>query len=425
MLYVAKKETFNSVRTIVLLFYFLFALMGVITVTNGIYFKAFGMYNIHNVSFTPYFINFIMIISLLSLLKINENHQIALFNNNINRIELKILNTFENIIIFFCLLLVLLSLYGMFERSISFSSLYILLRNGDDTFIHNQLLNTLFWKTKYLIGFFQPFVCMLFVSKIAFKKKILAILLSFISLTFSSIVTTSRGAVFFIVFNYIFFLIIFWNRLNNQYKRLIIGIGLLLGIVIVYYIVQISESRFDDNASESVLRYFGEPFPTLGFQIWDVHGNHLMFERKFPTLYNLFCAHTINYDNFNDQVSYFSFKSNYPINNFKPFFGDMYIEYDLILSFIIFLCIFFLLKKLINSNLYNGLSFIYIFLTYEILIWGPFGCKFDESEIKKIFFYLLFILYIKKRFLTHSASTNGCINNHSQLQHLQPFTQLP
>lgn len=171
-------------------------------------------------------------------------------------------------------------------------------------------------------------------------------------------------------------------------------------IIISFFVGQISDSRFEDNSTQNNIRYLGEVFPNLGLRIWPVSGEHLMFERKFPDIYSLLGGEIRTFDSRETMIAYYETKSKFPVNNFKSFFGDLYIEYGVSLSFIIFIFTIVVLKYLINSYRHTGLSLIFLFVTYKITVWGLYGCKLDEESFKHCVLYILALLYLKRRFLS-------------------------
>jgi hypothetical protein len=180
-------------------------------------------------------------------------------------------------------------------------------------------------------------------------------------------------------------------------------IGGVMIVIMLCFTIGITLSRSADDtelALFGIVRYLGEAFPNLGFRVWNVSEEHIMGARKFPFLYQLFGGFIPDFEgNKYDYVLYFETKYKYPVNNFQTFFGDIYAEFGIVLSFLIVICYVHLMKKIIKKTSDSILSIVFVYVTYTLLIWGGFNCKISEGFIIELLLYIISIFVIKQLFL--------------------------
>ena len=407
LVYVAKKDSFISIRVFILFLYFLFALMGFITVSNGIFFETFGVYSLAKLSIIPYLVNYIMVIILLSSLRSKIiNNNITMWLKATNVLNSKLLLTFENIVMVVCIVFLMLLFIGILQNGIlSYGVIYEASRIGERAvFFENKILNALFFRSYKFLSFVVPFFYVIKFSKYVcgYKKKqcIMHIFIMLCCLVAGCIVRASRGGVFFVFLNFLFFVLCFWDYIAIRTKKLFsIGMGIAL-IAVNFFVNQISEDRFEtDNVATNNIRYFGEAFPNLGLRIWDISDEHILGARKFPTLFQFFGGYIPDFNNDYDyKMMYFESKYKYPVNNFKTLFGDLYIEFGLTLSILFFLLCVGILRLFYNKAKHSCLSIIYLYIVYELVTFGLFGLRLDETYIIEYVLYFVVILILKKRF---------------------------
>lgn len=407
LFYYIKKDSILSIRVFVSLLYFLFALIGVITVQNGIYFETFGYYSVKNVSFVPYLLNFVMVVFMLNLLKNIDRYVDIFLKKDLNNSRLsKIVEYITMVACFIFLFLVLL--WYTNNKSLSFADIYINKRSGEQMF-SNGLLNMLYHRVFYFLKWITPVYFMFQYAKIVNGKASLYKLLFFFAvIILKSLVGADRGTMFFSCLDFIFFIIIFYKYLSYRIKKQLIIVCSCSFFAIVLVLESISYSRFESGNStyeSGTIRYFGEVFPNLGLRIWNVSNDHIMGARRFPRVYKALGGKVPDFKgDISLEREYFESKYKFPVNNFKSFYGDLYIEFGKYLSIIIFLLLYIILNHLKKNNINNGMSLLYVYIAYSLCTWGFFGCAVDERFVANVILYILFCYFTQKKSLIANTS---------------------
>ena len=84
-----------------------------------------------------------------------------------------------------------------------------------------------------------------------------------------------------------------------------------------------------------------------------------------------------------------------PMLNFKTAFGDIYIEFGLVIAFIVVLFYVCCICKLVNRKSIPFFNLAYIYLPYKYGIYSIFGNFIDERESLDFIFLLLMILALR------------------------------
>lgn len=399
--YINKKRV-NSVQIIVLLFYILFACASCYIVENNIFNKTFGFYNLDNLSIIPYICNFITITIIISLLK---ERDIKIFSN-IDIIPSRYLKILEYFVIFLSFIYVILQYewYQLFSN-IELKDIYESNRFGEQTFqFPNRWMNIVFFRSKQLFNIICPYIYLIEFTKLCnkniHKRPIIIILILFIPSIISNALLANRGGIVFSTAAMLFFIAYFWKYLNPKIHQYIFIGGCLFSVLIIMYFAAITISRNEGNIDESFngfLRYLGETFPNLGLRIWDVSDKYLYGMRMYPSLYSCFEDMPYVGNSHGEFISVYERISGFPIDNFKTFYGDLYIEFGPILPFfIVFLfvkLVQYLFKKLGNYTF----SIILIYQVYMTLIWGLFGAKISEQDIIGILLSSVIVYYANRK----------------------------
>ena len=169
-------------------------------------------------------------------------------------------------------------------------------------------------------------------------------------------------------------------------------------ILAASYSFIITKSRVEQktwtNETESILHYFGESFPNLGARVWTLDDiNHPYGSRKFPNIYEIFSgAEKKEFFNSTETSYYWNIYTKAPVVNFKTGFGDLYVEFGLILTFIIALLINRIILYL--NYKYRVFSIIVMCICYNFAIYGLFDSK-GESFITEIIWFLIIATFFK------------------------------
>lgn len=399
-----RKDHSFSIRVAILFLYLIFAIMGYYIVQTGIFFVQFGHYNISDVSILPYVFNFLFILLLMTpfrFLRGKESKCIC----SLEQIKSKRIMYFERLVIILCFGYLFVGVLWFYKYGTAdFVDIYTSNREGEHEYVFsNRLLNIFFFRTFHVLRWITPFWCMIefskLINRIKMKQALFYLVVFFICLYIGCIVGSNRGGMIFTSTNLIFFIIIEWKYLSPKIRRTIIVIGCIAVIFIVMSLLSITLSRSDndsDVASFGVIRYFGESFPNLGIRVWGASDEHIWGARKFPFLFQLFGGYIpdFNGDKY-VMVDYFERMYKYPVNNFKTFFGDIYAEFGIVVSFLI-VCLYvwivnLLIKKTSKSNLYV----IFIYETYTLLTWGLFNCNISQDFVVEFLLYVIIVFFIK------------------------------
>ena len=405
-LHIYRKDHCFSIRIAVLFMYLILAIMGFITVYNGIFFEEFGFYNKENISIIPFVFNYLMVVLLLNSTKGHVN--ISNYINVFPLIKLKWRNRFEIVISLLCLLYLILSVFWFKKYGgVDFVDIYTSNRAGEHDYVFsNRFLNIFFFRTYQILLWVTPFFCLLefvkLIHKIKRRQSILLIILFYVCMFVGCLIQANRGGFIFISANALFFIIIFWKYFSHNVKRNLLIVGGVMIAIIVFFTIGITISRSSDDtelAFFGAIRYMGESFPNLGFRVWDTSGEHIMGARKFPFLFQALGGYIPDFEgNHYDYVFYYETKYKYPINNFQTFFGDIYAEFGIVLSFLIVICYVLLIKEIIKKTSDSILSIVFVYVTYTLLIWGGFNCKISEGFIIELLLYVISVFVIKRLF---------------------------
>ena len=344
------------------------AFLGWYTVENGIYYNVFGKYNVDSLSVEPYIYCFLAYLLMVYPLKKLSKEQI----NIDGLLENKRFEKFLVIWIVFIscyLVLKLAETYITISTGLSeaYESRHI---EGETLFEYNNiLLNQLNGKGFFILNATTPLIMAysfigLYKKKVSTRFALFLIALCFIPPILSSISQGTRGGLFMNMFCFLFFVLVFNKYISRNNKKKLLIFSFLLISVIITYSWLITTERFGSNSKStegvsSILRYFGEAFPNLGFRIWDNVINHPMGKRLFPDFFET----TKNALSIHESYLYWEQITGVPVINFKTYFGDLYIEYGLIgaFVFILFISIIFkIINKAFGITIYT-LPILYIY----------------------------------------------------------------
>lgn len=344
-LYTYKKEKTLTLYSSVIALITFIAFAGVYTLLTGIYAETFGEVDLNSVDITPFiytFVGFVFFFRPLKYVKI-KTLVIPEFNSKF----------FSQIVYFWVLLTFAYSLLKIGEAYIATSiGLDVIYedRHMDGMSLSfmtytNPILSKIAWIGEIVSRTTSP--VMLFYATLNIingKKKLLSIIIMILSVLPSianSIAMGSRGAMVWSIFKFLFIVILMKDYLNKRFKKVIVSI--LIGglVVVLFYSVTITIARNDGSgALNSILRYFGEPFPNALYSYWEMVSYHPMGTRFFPIWFN----NNVVYDMSPGEIhNYWGSLTGVPILNWKILPIDCYIEFGVLggFLFILFISILF------------------------------------------------------------------------------------
>ena len=191
---------------------------------------------------------------------------------------------------------------------------------------------------------------------------IILMVLCFLPDIFASVSRGGRAGIFVAFMNILFFAILYLRQIPARVKKVgLIGIAGFL-ILAGSYSLAITEDRFQkaDSPITPVLRYFGEAFPNFGFNYYGKLRAHTNGGFHFGGVTGDYKKHRI--ESLGDAQKFYSIKTGVPMQNFKTYWGGMYIEFGEIGAFVFIIVYALIIKFLITPRLtiYN-MCFLYFY----------------------------------------------------------------
>lgn len=404
--YVYKRERKMTVYSLMILVFFLFAFMGAWTFSSGIYEDTFGLKNESKLSIVPYIYCFLcMILSLQPLRNFRfEGLNIKMpSQQNIDKI---VYGSFAIYLVFFGMYMSLIS-----GRSslMSYDDIYADAAAGETVSFGSSTIDFIYGKIITLTRIVPLIVYFFLFNNLAnqrkVKKSIILIASMFVLEVAPKILNANRGGVFFTTALLFAYFIFFYNRIDKKTKKIIIIIALSGMLVLLSYIWAISLSRGGDDSKSAmdsvVLRYLGEAYPNLGFNIWGHNINHPYGARYFPSLFG---DASTNLDTGRSAIhAFWEAKVGIPMLNFKTLFGDLYIEFGLLGAFVFTYLIVRLFKWYFKNNSANVFDVCLYFFYVNTCFMSVFGCSWGSERNWKDLFIIIICMkllnyyYIKRR----------------------------
>ena len=158
----------------------------------------------------------------------------------------------------------------------------------------------------------------------------------------------------------------------------------------------ITIQRLGDSTEggNSILRYFGESFPNLGYIMYDQVIVHPMGIRFYP---EFLWGNNPPWSSTDDSYEYWGNITGVPVINFKTFFGDLYIEFGLVLTFVL-VGLLFLIISYITQKKFSVITLPIVFLYMRMCSQSFAGytlvnhSSVFQFEVTFLFMVLLFIL---------------------------------
>ena len=341
--YTYRRYRHLNVYFLLILMISVIAFLGLFTVMNGIYYDTFLIKSSTKLKIEPYFYCFIFYFFPLRNIHIDSKSLDFLFNRNGR--------SFVNSWIIFYTFYTLLKLYEtsstlVFGLGNAYEARHI---DGDVLFFYDNIFLD---KILNGYGYFlynASYPVLLLYAFGAYKQrkigKLKANYLLFLSLAPSFLTGLnegSRGSLFAAILCNAFLLTLYWAFISNKIKETIKRYSIIIfaAITAVTLIITIQRTSSSESGS-SILRYFGESFPNLGYNMYDKVSIHPMGLRFFP---EIVWGDNPPWVSTDDSYHYWENITGVPVINFKTFFGDLYIEFGLELAFIIIILMFLVMS---------------------------------------------------------------------------------
>lgn len=396
------KDKKLGVRECVFLLYAIFGVASVVSINSGVYFEVFGVYALHQLNLTPLLLNYIFV--LLFAQSLNGLDKVKYDLISLDNIYVRI---FEFVMIF----LAILNLFFQYEWSkivanLELADIYAAGHTGDmELTFDNQLWNILFYRSKQIISLTTPIIYIIEFMNLSLnrnvRKSAVMILLMFLPTVIGMGMSGNRGGIVFSFASLAFFIILFWPKFSKGIKKSItIAVVGLLAIGLIY-IIAITMSRYGEDssrASDGVLRYFGEAYPNLTWQIWPEEGRHLEGMRTFPSLYEIFGGYIpqTNDEGFGGSQFMYEMISGWPILIFKTFYGDLFVEFGPYIPFLIAIVYLIIVNVMQTKLKYSVFSLLIFHFSFMALIFGLFDNYLVESNIVNLIILFIAALWFNR-----------------------------
>lgn len=390
-----KKEKRITIFSFLVLIYTGIAILGYYTVQNGIYYDTFGYYPLSRLSVEPYIYTFLgYVLLFLPFYKIKCN---------INKIDFIFCDKTRRFIRFWIIFYVCFTLLKLSEAIISISlglaNTYDVRHNeGVALFEYNIILSKFNGYGYFFLNATTPFV-MLY-SLIGMAKRYISTRLSlfliglcFLPSFFNALGMGSRGGMFMTFFCFLFFVFILYDKLPKYFVRSIIKFGIAFILVILIHSWAITIDRVgEESGFDSILRYFGESFPNLGWTVWDKAIYHPMGERYLPELFN----QKIVSLSVSETHLYWEQMTGVPILNFKTYFGDLYVEFGVLGAFVFLMLTSVPIGLYFKKNGINIFNISYLYFYFQICVFAFSGfTKRGWGSVFELIIITLFVLFLK------------------------------
>lgn len=399
-----KKCPYLTVHNLISTWFSFISLMGVVTVYYGYYQAVFGELKV--LELEPYLWCFLCFLFLmLPLRKLNYK--------NIQILEITSLST-NRFIKFTYFPFIVLLVYTIVYipdviLALSMQDIADVYKNqrvgGEDLYNRGAFAQAIIWIGRKFYNWFWAilaFYSLYHLNKTKEKNKYFLFLLIVAVAPYflRTISTGGRGGFVFFSIQIVAVLLPLYYYLRPAFKKKIfLSIVIFLSVGWMY-VISMTVARSQNSTYEtpftSILRYFGEPYPNLGNNIWGHVNNHLMGRRMFPELFGFSNSGNTQYENFGAWQSY----SGIATLNYKTIFGDFYLEFGTLIA----VSVIALIGLLMNFYLRKGkLYFHQIPLyAYYVTICSTAPLWFGQRNTGDLFVVvqlLFFGFVIKKVFL--------------------------
>lgn len=411
LLYSWKVYKFN-LYTFLWLYYTIYSILGVIVVTDGVYFEQIQILN-RKISFIPYLLNYICTFLMIFPLR-------KISSNSVKIPSVKYLNKFNSLFRFLLLIYIVYLVERLYELSfmsqLSLGDRYAMMAGEGEELMSNNILLIYIRKITGLIYFATfPFSLFYVISymihgrkkNVHFKHQSLYLTVCVLPYIIISLIGANRNELYFLLLRLFLFVFLFFSFFPHATKKRIVLYSMIIGLIIINIVLAISVSRFDsgqDSALESILRYLGESYPNLGYVYWNRVIQHPMGLSMYPEIYDFFTGYTLSDNNigFFEKYSFWEFFTGVPTLYFKSIFGSLYIEFGTIGALLFIVIIYAIMSNYLKKNNYvtvSSISFIYFYFIAccKSVMGYPFSIKQLQILLGMIVFGYLIKRYTNKQ----------------------------
>ena len=386
---VKRKSGWRNASTILLLMYFVAALLSIpnVLISDGFSISQYSLIDSDEywVGAIAYVFSIFLFMYPLYFFKENKNITIKLPN-------IGVLNVFSSLLIIlsiFSIAFYLPGVIGMFRSGAALS----MLRNSLSE-IRMEYVNTEgIWNTIASVSSsLYPFAMMLFFVYYIMGKhpvRCALLLISSASKIIAVLSFVGRDGVVFWIVNFVFMYFLFYNYFSKKQKKRLRRVFLIMAIIALLPVFAITVSRFgsksENGAIKSVLSYLGQMVPNY-LLFFNIKEAHYCFGSSFPLYYEI-TGQTMPtterwFDGGTESNVFGTFLKGFNIN--FGFWGTIAVG---IIALIVFLLIFRKKKETLSYHHY----FVYI-LYFHILSEGLFYFK-DYTRGGNLFIIICFVLY--------------------------------
>lgn len=297
------------------------------------------------------------------------------------------------------------------ETVISYGDLYDMVNDEDSTTLLRDLLySNTFLKMLSGVGgryctVMAPFLLLYFFNKIAKDRKItfeyiLCMIFAVIPVVLQGVTIASRGSLFFSLAELFFFYYIIKSYISKRIRKIIIFVSIFFIFVMSGLFLSITESRVETRRSlyssfEDIMIYAGQPMLNACYFHDRIH-YHPMGKRILD----------IRESNGKQMVfrEYWNLKTGCEVQLFKTYYGDLYLEFGLLLAFVFTIVYTLLWNMLVIKKYKKAIYLPFLYYYFHILIFSYFN--FDKLKWISIWTGLLILicLYISSSSRVYSIS---------------------
>lgn len=262
-----------------------------------------------------------------------------------------------------------------------------------------------------------PFFIIYYLIKIHYNEQnwsryVFFIILSQIRPLCLALIVGSRGAMFFLLFDILFYFILFRKLFKISFVRKVRLIFVTIIAAFSLVALAITDSRIENrqgyveqaSTQHSILNYLGQSYPNLGYYYYDKLTSHPDGRRFFPEFFSP-NTEELYKKMLMSRTDYWNSKMNVPMEKFKTLWGDWYVEFGFIGSIVGLILIFVFFKAICFNYKYRLFSIPILVYYFEKVCMFAFatGTGIAGSEAHKtlaisvLVSWLLFVYERNKR----------------------------
>ena len=235
-------------------------------------------------------------------------------------------------------------------------------------------------------------------EKNRWNRYLFYIFLSQIRPVAQALIGGSRGALFFLLFDLLFYFIVFRRIISPHFDvkngLILISVGVLFVVVFISIISSRIENKqgyvTQDDTRHSMMSYMGQSYPNLGAYYYDNINHNINGRRFFP---EFFTPDTESvYEKMKmTRTEYWNMKMGVPMEKFKTFWGDWYIEFGFLGSIAGLLLLYFFFKIICFNHKYRLFAIPILVFYFEKVCMFAFanGTGIAGSDAHKQFYISL------------------------------------